>query len=598
MQNVENFLKNLPGLPGIYQMLGADNKILYIGKAKNLKKRVASYFRQNISGKTAAMMSKVHDVKIMHTQSDAQALILECELIKKHKPRYNILLRDDKSFPFIMISNHRYPRIAFYRGARKKNERYFGPFPSVQSVKETIQLIQKVFLIRDCRDSYFANRSRPCLQYQIGRCSAPCVNKISKADYQHDIEHAIQFLQGKDDAFLNELTQKMHQAAEQLAFEKAKKIRDQIRAVRNAQGEQHITRAQTQDIDVLVLQQEGGEYAVGLLMIRAGNVLGYHHFFPKINVESTTNEIWEAFLTQYYLAGTINLPSAIVCDYDATFLQSLTLAIKHKHDKTTRFYQRLKQEHRVWLQMAAKDTAFALRKKLLQESKLAEQFRVLTTFFEVENIQRMECFDISHHMGEAVIASNVVFNQAGPLRSEYRRYKIEDVTAGDDYAAMQQALQRRFANKEKPLPEILVIDGGKGQLNTVYEVLSSMQIKLPVLMSISKGRARRADMDSLLICRDGKITLFEIEERGRHLLQFLRDEAHRYAVTAHQKAKRKRQSHSVLEDIPGIGAKKRKALLQYFGGLQGLQNKAVEDIAKAPGISLKLAEQIYQYLNK
>lgn len=599
MQDSETFLKTLPASPGVYRMYNANEELLYVGKAKQLKKRVSSYFRGNLSPKTASLMSQVEGIQITQTASEAEALLLECELIKRHLPRYNILLRDDKSFPYLVFTKHRFPRLAFYRGARKKGERYFGPYPNSRAARESMDILQRVFLLRDCSDSYFSHRTRPCLQYQIKRCSAPCVNYISDESYENDVRSAMRFLTGKGDDIIQKMTKKMNEAADAKRYEEAAKYRDQVASLREVQSTQVVSNQGVQDIDVFALAASNKLAVVDCLMIRGGHLLGDRYYYLKLEVENSEAEILESFLSQYYLSDNNLLPKAVVTSVTSEGLGLLFDVLQKMRGTSIKTFTRLTKEKQAWLEMAKKNAEFNLEQSQLKHLKNEEQFAALKAELGLDALKRIECFDISHQQGESTVASNVVFNESGPAKSDYRRYNIKDITAGDDYAAMRQALTRRFSNAEKTLPEVLIIDGGKGQIKAAYEVLVSLGLQeAMLLLSISKGKMRRFDQDTILRCKDGDIFVINLEDKSRLLLQYVRDESHRFAINAHQKSKTKRQTQSILDEIPGIGAKRKKAILQHFGGLRGLKGKGIADIEKVPGVSRALAELIFRTLQK
>ncbi len=612
----KTFLKTVPHKPGVYRMISGENKILYVGKAKDLKNRVSSYFRENlVNSRIYSMVKQIQDVQITLTTTEAEALLLESNLIKKHHPRYNILLRDDKSYPYIYLSKHKYPRLTFHRGARKGKGQYFGPYPSAGAVRETLNLLQKLFQVRQCEDSYFSNRSRPCLQYQIQRCTAPCTAEINEKDYQQGVRHTVQFLQGKSQQVIDELVQQMDQSAACLAFEQAAGFRDQIEKLRQVSQQQSISGGQG-DVDVVALQYASNVASVQVLTIRKGNNLGNKNFFPKIpsqlkDQENTETLILASFLAQYYMQREI--PSELLLSHQPddpeTLQEMLTLKAGHK---VTLSYK-LRGDRQRWVDMALRNAQHALGTHLASKAGIQKRVIALQQELNLDYIPaRMECFDISHTMGEATVASCVVFGLEGAIKSEYRRYNIKDIVGGDDYAAMKQALQRRFrkaleekqqaddgANDDsneinqddKKLPDILFIDGGKGQVAQAIDVLQALQINGIDIIGVTKGEGRRQDMDTLTIGKE-KIYL-PAHSSALHLIQQIRDEAHRFAITGHRQRRQKARNTSPLEGIAGLGPKRRQMLLKQFGGIRAITRASVDELSKVKGISAALAEKIY-----
>ena len=599
----KTFLKSVPHKPGVYRMISADGKILYVGKAKDLKNRVSSYFRKNlVNSRIYSMVKQIQDVQLTLTSTEAEALLLESNLIKKHHPRYNILLRDDKSYPYIYLSRHKYPRLSFHRGARKGQGQYFGPYPSAGAVRETLNLLQKLFQVRQCEDSYFSNRSRPCLQYQIQRCSAPCTKEISEQDYQKGVRHTVQFLQGKSQQVIDELVEQMDQASASLAFEAAAIYRDQIEKLRQVSQQQSISGGQG-DVDVVALQYASNVASVQVISIRRGNNLGNKNFFPKMpghfrdaknaNIEA---KILASFLAQYYMAREI--PSEILLSQKAEDIDTLQQMLSLKAERKVVLSYRLRGDRLRWVEMASRNALHALNSHLASKAGIQQRVIALQNELDLDYIpSRIECFDISHTMGEATVASCVVFGLEGAIKSEYRRYNIRDVIAGDDYAAMRQALQRRFRKaleaheNEQKLPDILLIDGGKGQVKQAIEVLNDLQISGVDIIGVTKGEGRRQDMDSLTI---GKEKIFlPAHSSALHLIQQIRDEAHRFAISGHRQRRQKARNTSPLEGIAGLGPKRRQILLKQFGGIRAITRASVDELSKVKGISAALAEKIY-----
>ncbi|MBL1261651.1 MAG: excinuclease ABC subunit UvrC [Thiotrichaceae bacterium] len=597
---VKEFLQGLPETPGVYRMFNARDEVIYVGKARNLKKRVSSYFsRADGSPKTRALVTHIHHIEVTTTHTETEALILENNLIKQHKPRYNVLLRDDKSYPYIFLSTtQEYPRLSLQRGARKQKGRYFGPYPNAGAVRETLNLLQKLFLIRQCEDSFFSNRSRPCLQYQIKRCSAPCTKRITEAAYADDVRLAAMFLDGKNHHVIDELVDKMAQAAEQLAYEKAAQFRNQIAALRTIQEKQYVS-SDKGNIDVVSAVTQNGIGCVEVFYIRDGHNLGNKSFFPRHTHNATAEEILAAFLPQFYLgkAGATEIPSQVIINHPLDDVEVLKAVLSEAAGRQVAVTSRVRAERSRWLSMATANAEQNLARYINTKSNIMQRFIALQEVLQMDSPQqRMECFDISHTSGEHTVASCVVFNQEGPLKSDYRRFNIEGITGGDDYAAMSQALMRRYTRLKKGegrLPDILFIDGGKGQVREAEKVLEELQVSGVSLIGIAKGRARKAGEETLYFSESGIEINLPADSPALHLIQQIRDEAHRFAITGHRARRAKAQKTSVLEGVAGVGAKRRRQLLQQFGGLQGVARAGVEDLASIKGISGELAQRIY-----
>lgn len=597
-------VKTFPTKPGVYVMRDDMGEILYVGKAKNLRNRLRSYFQKNLaSTKTKALMQQVTDIKTTITDSENAALLLEANLIKEHRPKYNVLLRDDKSYPYIYLSSQdKFPRLDVYRGPRKKLGEYYGPFATAGAVRETVTFLQKLFKLRQCSDSFFRHRSRPCLQYQINRCTAPCVKMVSKDEYAVQVEQVRLFLQGKSDVIIADLTKKMQQSAETQAYETAAYYRDQIMQLRQIQSQQTVSVGEG-DVDVMAILRERSVPVVCVLQIRGGKLLSKKIYEPDVPRQLDLGEALEQFMPQYYLllSEHESIPSKIVINEpvpNKTWLQNaLMAALQHKIlvTESTRGYQGK------WLKLATINAKYSLQQKLLQSNNVAEQVVDLQNMLNLPAaINRIECFDVSHTMGESTVASCVVCTPEGPLKSDYRRYNIKDITGGDDYAAMRQVLTRRYKKVVETggvLPDLIVIDGGKGQIAIAAEVLETLQLSQVVLVSVFKGDKRKAENDRLLLWREGRPILLPFNESGMRVLQLVRDEAHRFAITTHRKQQVKKRTTSVLESIPGIGPKRRRQLLQHFGGLQQLQRASEDDLAKVDGVSAALAAQIYAHFH-
>jgi excinuclease ABC subunit C len=589
------FLKTLTHRPGVYRMLGARGEVLYVGKAKDLKKRVSSYFTRAANRRIQNMVAQIRDIEITVTHTEAEALLLENNLIKSLQPRYNVLLRDDKSYPYIFLSDDEFPRIAFYRGARKEKGRYFGPYPSSAAVRETLYLLQKLFPVRQCENSYYANRSRPCLQYQIRRCTAPCVGLVSRQDYLRDVEDIVLFLEGKTHDVVEGLVVRMEAAADALEFEQAARYRDQIEAIRKVQERQYVS-GERGDLDIVACAAREGQACVQLFTIRHGRNLGNRAYYPKGSAGRSEAEILSAFIAQHYLGR--QAPREILVSHAPEDRALLEEALSAQAGRKVKLRTAPRGERARWLKMAVQNAEVALKSRLASSANTRLRLEALQEALGLdEPPRRMECFDISHTRGERTVASCVVFNEEGPLKQDYRRFNIEGITPGDDYAAMRQALQRRYArilSGEGTLPDILFIDGGRGQLQAAHEVLSEAGVSGVLLVGVAKGAERRPGLEQLFLLQQEHPLILDPHSPALHLVQQIRDEAHRFAITGHRARRGKARTRPVLEEIPGIGAKRRQRLLKQFGGLQGLARAGVEDIATVNGISKKLAEKVYQ----
>jgi excinuclease ABC subunit C len=593
------FLKSLPGLPGVYRMINVADEVIYVGKARDLKKRVASYFQKNLpSPRTRMMVSQIARIETTVTRSEAEALLLENNLIKSLMPRYNVLFRDDKSYPYIMLSGGEFPRLAFHRGTQQKANRYFGPFPNSVAVRESIQLLQKVFRLRTCENSVFSNRSRPCLQYQIERCTAPCVGYIAAEDYRHDVKHAAMFLEGREQQVMEDLSSRMMDAAEQQKYELAAVYRDRIQSLRQVQARQFVSDFRSGDADVVACVEEGGAMCVNLVMIRGGRHVGDRSFFPKNIEDCDTQTVLQAFLEQHYLQQPV--PPLIITG--VTLEQDgLEEILSERAGKKVQISAYAGGDRRVWLKMAQTNAELALRQHLVQKTTQEGRLIALREALDLpESVERIECFDISHTMGEATVASCVVFDKGAMQNSEYRRYNISNITPGDDYAAMRDALTRRYtkiASGEGKLPDLVFIDGGKGQLGVAVEVMQEVGLPDVLLVGIAKGEERTPGLEQLIFPGREDALRLPKDNPGLHLLQQIRDEAHRFAITGHRGRRGKARTTSSLEDIGGVGAKRRQKLLTRFGGLAGVLKASVDELAQVEGISQTLAEKIYQELH-
>ncbi|HIQ07830.1 MAG TPA: excinuclease ABC subunit UvrC [Thiotrichaceae bacterium] len=591
------FLKTVPLKPGVYQMLDAHDKLLYVGKAKQLRNRLSSYFRDNlVNSRIWSMVKQIADVQIILTDTEAEALLLESNLIKKHHPRYNVLLRDDKSYPYIMISKHDFPRVSFYRGSRQSKHHFYGPYPSSGAVRETLNLLQKLFRVRQCEDSYFANRSRPCLQFQIKRCSAPCTNEIDSVQYNQHVQQTIKFLEGNSKAVISELVDNMDAHVAALEYEKAAECRDLIEQLRQISQQQIISGGKG-DIDIIAIQFASQTASIQVHTIRNGHHLGNKNFFPKIpkTIESESS-ILSSFIAQYYLQR--EPPKEIIVSHrleDQALIDFLSIQSRYKVKLTT--VQR--GDKYKWLQMALRNAYHALQTEIDSKKGMEKRLLELQKILGLEARPiTIECYDISHTQGEATVGSCVVFRNGLPAKSDYRRYNITGITGGDDYAAMHQVLLRRFEKivvSDGKLPDVLLIDGGKGQVAQAYDVLTSLNITSLCVVGIVKGDGRKAENDQLIV--DGRKVLLDAHSSVMHLLQAVRDEAHRFAITGHRQRRQKARTQSGLEQIQGVGAKRRQALLKQFGGMRALARASVDELAKVPGISVQLARKVYEQLN-
>ena len=586
--------------PGVYRMLDGDGALLYVGKAKDLKKRVASYFGKNpASPKTRALVRQIRDINVTVTRTEAEALLLESNLIKQHKPRYNVVLRDDKSYPYLYLStDSEFPRLSFYRGAKSGTGQYFGPYPSAKSARRTLNLTQKLFRIRQCDDNFFRNRSRPCLQYQIKRCTAPCVGLVDSGDYREDVKHTVMFLEGRNEEVIRELTAPMQKAADGLDFERAAQYRDQIVSLRKIQENQYIS-APRGELDIIACYMESGYACVQVFFIRGGLNLGNKAFFPVHIGELGEDQVLNAFLPQYYLAGSRNRPAPgeILLSHPVADAEALMILLSERRAKRVRIKHNHRSERRKWVEMALNNAEIALKTRLSSRDDYVSRFENLQSSLGLnEPVERIECFDVSHSGGEATVAACVVFNHGGAVKTDYRKFNIKDAPAGDDYAAISQAFNRRYSRMKKEegkLPDLILIDGGKGQVNSVRAVAEELQLDEVTLLGVSKGKARKPGMERLVFS-DGKTeTSLAPNSSALHLIQEIRDEAHRFAVTGHRQQRNRKRSRSVLEDVEGVGSKRRRELIRYFGGLQGVSRAGVEELARAPGISHNLAKKIY-----
>ena len=599
------FLKTVTNQPGVYRMYDATETVIYVGKAKDLKKRLSSYFRQNVgSRKTETLVKNIAQIDVTVTHTETEALLLEHNYIKLYQPRYNVLLRDDKSYPLIFLSADNHPRLSIHRGAKHAKGEYFGPFPNSYAVRETLALLQKLFPIRQCENSVYRNRSRPCLQYQIGRCLGPCVKGlVSDEEYEQQVNYVRLFLSGKDSQVLDSLVVRMEEASKALKFEEAARIRDQIQAVRRVTEKQFVS-GNSDDLDVIGVAFDSGMACVHVLFIRQGKILGSRSYFPKVPSWTELSEVVQTFVGQFYLQGSQirTLPGEILLDFTLPEKDILSDSISELAGRKVNIQTRPRGDRARYLKLAKTNAQTALITKLSQQSTIHQRLTELEKVLHLSDIRRMECFDISHTMGEETVASCVVFDQHGPVRSEYRRYNITGITPGDDYAAMNQVLRRRYgkALEEDKIPDVIFIDGGKGQLGQAKNVFAELDVpwdkNRPLLLGIAKGSDRKAGLETLFLQPEGEGFSLPPDSPALHLIQHIRDDSHNHAITGHRKKRAKVRNTSSLETIEGVGPKRRQTLLKYMGGLQPLMNASVEEIAKVPGISQALAEKIHNAL--
>ncbi len=602
--NLKSFLADLPHLPGVYRHLDAAGEVMYVGKARDLKKRVSSYFQKNLaSPRIAQMVAKVARLEVAMTRTEAEALILENNLIKSLKPRYNILFRDDKSYPYLLITGHDWPRIAYYRGATNKRGQYFGPFPNAWAVRETIQILQKVFRLRTCEDTVFANRSRPCLLHQIGRCSAPCVGAIAAQDYASDVQRAVRFLNGEAKDVMGEIEARMLEAAEALRFEEAAALRDQMGSLARVLHQQTMENVSGEDTDIVAVAIAGGKVCVNLAMVRGGRHLGDKPFFPTHAEGEAAPQVLEAFVAQHYTDNA--LPPVLVCSHALPDAGLIDLLVEQAGGRPSRVLTRPQGARRAWLEQAVKNAEMALARALTESGARAARTLALAETLDLDTDEaaldalRIECFDISHTAGEATQASCVVFEHHDMQPSLYRRYNIAGITPGDDYAAMRQVLTRRFAkvaDGEAQMPGLVLIDGGKGQVEVARQVFAELGLDIQALVGVAKGEGRKVGLETLVFADGRPPVALGGESAALMLIAQVRDEAHRFAITGMRARRAKTRNVSRLEEIEGVGARRRQRLLARFGGFSGVASASIEDLASVDGISEDLAERIYEAL--
>lgn len=598
----KSFIDSLTQRAGTYQMMDSDGAVLYVGKAKNLKKRVSSYFRKSgISAKTRALVKRIEDIDITVTETETEALILEQNLIKKHRPAFNILMRDDKSYPYILLTDKdQWPRLSFHRGPKKQKGTYFGPYPSVNSVRDSMSLLQRVFKVRQCEDSFFKNRSRPCLQYQINRCSGPCVDLATEEDYQTSVELTRKYLEGKSDEITKQLEQQMDRASDEMQYERAAEMRDQIKALRQVQAQQIIEKGRG-IIDVIAASLERGQACIHILYIRQGRILGSRSFYPKIQLSETVEDLLSEFLPQIYLNGhgRSDIPKEIITSNSFEGADALTKALEHLINRSVKIKHSVRGARAKWMKLAARTANLNLQARLLSTQTVNQRFESLKETLGFESTpERIECFDVSHSSGESTVASCVVFDSNGPVKNDYRKFNIKGIKANDDYAAMKQALERRYkrlVNGEGQMPDILLIDGGKGQLSVAKTTLAELGVVGVTIIGVAKGTTRKAGFETLIFAETNHV-ITDPDQAALHLIQQIRDEAHRFAITGHKQQRDKKRRTSALEGIPGVGPKRRRDLLKHFGGIVEVKKASVADLMKVSNINKQVAESIYAEL--
>lgn len=599
-QHLNHLLKRLPNLPGVYKMLGKNGDILYVGKAKSLKNRVNSYFAKTIDHpKTRALVQRIDNIETIITRSETEALLLEQNLIKLHRPPYNVLLRDDKSYLYVFVSTDKFPRLAYGRGkAQHQKGKFFGPFPSAHSAKQTLLLMQKMFMVRQCSNAFFSTRKRPCLEYQIKRCKAPCVGLVSQEEYLDDVNNTIRFLKGEGNDIQQAIIAKMEKSAEELNFEQAVFYRDQLTMIRDVQAKQAVYTVKG-EADIIAIDTQAGMTCVHVMNVRNGQMLGGNSYFPDVDSHNDIGENLSAFISSFYFQISDDLPDEIILSHDIPDQQAMTEALSQTFNKKVMLKQKVREQRAEWLTLANMNVKNALQTKLGDYLEIHQRYQalqgVLHDVLNGKTLDRIECFDISHTMGEATIASCVVCDTGGLRKRDYRQYAIHGITGGDDYGAMKQALTRRYS--KNPLPDVLLIDGGKGQLNMAKDVLTELGIlNQTLLIGVAKGEGRKAGLEVLHFIHHEPMDL-PSDSKALHLIMHIRDEAHRFAITAHRKKRDKRRSSSVLEVIPGLGEKRRRDLLNHFGGLQQLLGASQDEIEQVNGIGKVMANTIYKVLH-
>ncbi|WP_445945843.1 excinuclease ABC subunit UvrC [Shewanella sp.] len=602
--NATEFLKTVSSSAGVYRMYDAKGEVIYVGKAKDLKKRLSSYFRVNLGNiKTQALVSHIANIDVTLTHSETDALLLENDYIKQYMPKYNVLLRDDKSYPYLFLSGHKHPRLAYHRGPQREKGRYFGPYPNGGAVRESLNLLQKLFPIRQCDDLYYKSRTRPCLQFQLGRCSAPCVNKVTDEDYAEQVQLASLFLQGKDQQVVTNLVAKMEQAAEAFMYEQAALYRDQITALRKVAEQQEVS-VDKGDMDVIGVHYEKGIACFHMLFIRAGKIFGSRSYYPSVPAQTDIDEVLSAFISQFYLNADVQrtLPNEVILSQSFSDKTELESAIAEALEKKFIIKTQVRGDRASFLRLALTNATNAVMTRLADKNTQEQRFNLLEEALELgHSIGRMECFDISHTMGESTVASCVVFNREGPHKADYRRYNISGITGGDDYAAMEQAISRRFdkIDNNGKVPDIVFIDGGLGQLRIAQGIVDEKCAHLdrpPLLIGVTKGEGRKAGLETFVFGGSEQQFNLPSDSGAFHLILHIRDESHRFAITGHRNKRQKTRNTSSLESIAGVGPKRRKALLQHLGGIQEVKGASVAELTKVPGISLEMAQTIHDAL--
>lgn len=604
---LEKFVLSLTSRPGVYCMLDKGGEVIYVGKAKNLKKRVTSYFQRQLDTKTQQLVRQIDSIQVTVTRNEREALLLEGNLIKELKPKYNIIFKDDKSYPYLFLATkEHFPKLTFYRGDRTLPGKYFGPYPNARIAREALNFLQSLFKLRQCDDAFFKSRNRPCLQYQIKRCTAPCVGYINEQEYQKEVERCLNFLEGKSQNLLTEFMNDMEKASKSQQYERAAQLRDQVSLLRKVQEQQIIMQAPHVNCDVIGVYYQGEQACIHLLMVREGRMLGSRSFFPSLEaiLQGEVNpeqELIESFILQHYVSGSQDLPNEILLPQPLALKKNLEELLLEHGSKKVNLNSNPRGVKSQWLNMALESAKEALFSRVTKSAFVEARFNALQEALALEAVpQRLECFDVSHTFGESTVASCVVFDTNGPLKSAYRRFNIRAATGGDDYGALREAIKRRYTRLKSEggiLPDLLIIDGGKGQLSQAEHVLRELQVPGVVLLGIAKGPHRKAGLENLYLSSSGSPIKLPKESPALHLIQQIRDEAHRFAITAHRKQRTKKKLGSRLEDIPGIGKTRRMALLKQFGGLQELERASFEEIAKVPGIHKELAKRIYHALH-
>ncbi len=597
----KNFLESVTKRSGIYQMFSKENRLLYVGKAKNLRNRLSSYFRgKGLDTKTLLLVAKIDRIEVTVTTTEVDALLLENNLIKHFKPPYNILLKDDKSYPYIHLSDDNFPKMNIYRGTKRASGKFFGPYPSTTAVRESLHLLQKVFRIRDCENSYFRNRSRPCLQYQIERCSGPCANLVSRQEYERQVKNASLFLKGRSRELMNNLADNMEEASNSKQYEEAAKYRDQIKHLQQVQASQEIEGIRG-NLDIIAVSVRSGKACIQMLLVRDARVIGSKTFFPPLKLNADKEKIIEAFLPQFYISGANNIPGEIILNASLENLELIAEVLTREAGRVVKLKSRVRNARAKWLQLAQQTSVSNLNTHIATRQSIQARMSRLGGLLNLDDgLQRIECFDISHTSGEATTASCVVFDIEGAKKTDYRKFNIEGIVPGDDYAAMEQAVMRRYKRLEKGegvYPDLLLVDGGKGQVTTVIKILDELSIDSLKVVGVAKGEGRRAGLETLIDGRSLRKWSLKPDDPALHLIQQIRDEAHRFAIAGHRAKRDKGRKISMLDGIPGIGPKRKRGLLRHFGSYAGVKSANIKELEKVPGIDAAIASRIYEYCN-